>query len=156
MPVAHSVPLQLGWSVVVEYVPGLQSKQPPSLYLPLTHVDEHVCGWLAALLRYSPVGQVLSVHGELSVCTEYLPDPHGAHDESANVVPATRPIPLAHVVDVVCDRHSSPPTLLEYLPAEQGKQLASSATAEPCLRPMPEPHDVMDLGVHAELSLALE
>ena len=102
------------------------------------------------------MGQVLVAHGELSVCAEYFPDPHGAHEVSANVVPATRPIPLAHEMDVVCDRHSSPPTLLEYIPAEQGKHLASSATLEPCVRPKPEPHDVVDLGLQAVMSLALE
>jgi hypothetical protein len=59
------------------YVPDLQSMHPPSLYLPATHAVEHVCGWSAGLLRNSPVGHVLSVHAELSVAVEYLPDPHG-------------------------------------------------------------------------------
>ena len=59
------------------YVPDLQSLHPPSLYFPGTHADEHACGWSAGLLRNCPPVHVLSVHAELSVSVEYLPDPHG-------------------------------------------------------------------------------
>ena len=79
--------------------------QPPSLYFPATHVVVQVCASLAALLRYLPSGQVLSVHGELSVCVEYVPEAHGEQDASTVAVPATNPWPFGHD-GVECGLHA--------------------------------------------------
>ena len=64
------------------------------MYLPATHSAEHACGSLAALLKKCPTRQVLSVHAELSVSVEYLPDPHAAQAVSVEAVPAASPWPM--------------------------------------------------------------
>ena len=110
--------MELGASV---YVPEGQSVQvaPSSvLNLPGTHVLLQTCASSAALPRNFPEGHVLSVHGELSVFTEYLPLLHGAHDTSLFVVPAARPVPLSHG-GFEYPTHASVPSLLEKNPAPQ-------------------------------------
>jgi hypothetical protein len=91
------MPVQLDTSVVVEYCPGLQSMHPPSLYFPATQVVVHTCASSAALERNVPVAHVLSVHAELSVSVEYLPDPQGAQNVSADAVPAASPCPAGQL-----------------------------------------------------------
>ena len=73
---AHAIPPHAVMSGLAENVPGAQSMQPaaaPTLYLnlPATHVETQICASSAALPRYLPLGHELSVHGELSVSTEY-------------------------------------------------------------------------------------
>ena len=68
--------------------------QPSLLYFPGGHVVVvHACGSLDALMRCLPLAHVFSVHAELSVTVEYLPEGQGAHDTSADAVPATDPSP---------------------------------------------------------------
>ena len=86
--------------------------------LPATHVLLQTCTSSAALPRNIPEGQVLSVHGELSVFTEYLPLPQGAHEASVVAVPAARPVPLTHG-GLDSTTHASVPSLLEKNPAPQ-------------------------------------
>ena len=149
VPAAHSDPEQLSWLMPVWYVPGLQSMHPPSLYFPGTHVDEHVCAWSAALLRYFPAAQLLSVHGELSAVTEYLPFSHDAQDASADVVPAETPWPAGHE-GVLCGLHGRASSVLLYLAAAQFAHDASLALVVPSLYPLPLVHDVVALVEHTD------
>ena len=130
LPASHAMPLQRGWSLVVVYWPGRQSWQPPSLYFPATHVEEHVCVWSTALLRYLPVGHVLAVHGELLVSTEYLPLPHGSQNASAVAVPALTPSPVGQG-GVVCELHELASSTVLYVPVAQLEHVASSAVVVP-------------------------
>jgi hypothetical protein len=93
------MPVQLDTSVVVEYWPDLQSMHSRTafLYLPATQAVVHTCASLAALERNVPLTHVLSVHAELSVSVEYLPDPQGAQNVSADAVPAASPCPAGQL-----------------------------------------------------------
>ena len=125
--------MELGASV---YVPEGQSVQvaPSSvLNLPGTHVLLQTCSSLAPLPRNLPVGQVLSLHGELSVSTEYLPLLQGAHEASVIAVPATEPCPLLHG-GFECTVPASVPSLLEKYPSSHGAQ-SESDDAVPSVYP---------------------
>ena len=159
-PMTHSVPLHAIISGLAENVPGAQSVQitvVPLVYLnlPATHVAEQICASSAALPRYLPLGHELSVHGELSVFTEYLPEPQGSHVASAVAVPATDPVPVAHGGDV-CGTQASLPMLTLYVPSPQTAHTASSAVAVPSTKPFPVPHDEMLCSVQGLLSVVVE
>ena len=146
--------MQLLWPASVENVPEGQSEQllPPStLNLPATHVLLQTCSSLTALPRNFPKGHVLSVHGELSVFTEYLPLPQGAHDASVVAVPAATPDPVSHG-GLECTTHASVPSLLEKNPAPHAVQAESSADADPSVYPIPALHLRTVFTLHAVVS----
>ena len=146
--------MELGASV---YVPEGQSVQvaPSSvLNLPGTHVLLQTCASSAALPRNFPEGHVLSVHGELSVFTEYFPLLHGAHEASVVAVPAARPFPLSHG-GLDATSHASVPSLLEKNPAPQLVQVESSSDVVPSAYPCPTRHLSTDLSLQSVASLTL-
>ena len=126
-PATHGVPMHttaLGASVYVPEGQSVQDAPSSVLNLPGTHVLLQICASSAALPRNSPGGHVLSVHGELSVSTEYVPVLHGTHEASVVAVPAERPVPLAHG-GLDSTAHASVPSLLEKNPAPQSAQAES-------------------------------
>ena len=149
--------MQVLWLAVSVYVPEGQSVQdaPPSVAnLPVTHVLPQTCASSAALPRNFPEGHVLSVHGELSVITEYLPLLHGAHEASVVAVPAANPVPVPHG-GLECTTHASVPSLLEKNPGPHGAQTESSAEAVPSVYSWPALHLRTDFGLQGFASLVL-
>jgi len=160
-PMTHSVPPHAIMAGLAENVPGAQSVQPaaapiPYLNLPATHVEEQNCASSAALPRYLPLGHELSVHGELSVSTEYLPEPQALHVASTVAVPATNPLPVAHDGDVCGTQASLPMLPLYAFHRPQISHAASSAVMVPGTKPSPVPHDEMLCGVQGLLSVVVE
>ena len=98
LPVAHAIPLQLTASVLVEYCPDVQSWQPPAFaYLPGTQEDAQTCASFAALAKNVPPAHVFSVHAELFVSVEYVPDVQGTQNASTVDVPAFTPLPAGQL-----------------------------------------------------------
>ena len=156
-PATHGVPMHttaLGASVYVPEGQSVQDAPSSVLNLPGTHVLLQICASSAALPRNSPGGHVLSVHGELSVFTEYLPLPQGAQEVSLITVPASAPVPVSHD-GLECVLHASVPSLLEKNPVLHGTQDESSSVAVPSMYLLPALHVRTDLGLQSVVSSAL-
>ena len=152
LPATQAVPVQLAWPASSENIPGAQTGQPPPTwaYRPGTHAVAHTCGSSAALLRYWPASHVFSAHTEPSAATEYLPAPQGAQVTSVVAVPSVAPCPAGHD-GALCGTHGAPPPLVsEYCDPTHASHFASSASAEPGLRPEPAAHDVTVWAAHAQ------
>ena len=109
-----------------------------------------VFGSSAALLRYWPASHVFSAHTEPSAASEYLPAPQGAQATSVVAVPSVVPCPAGHD-GALCGPHGAPPSLVsEYCDPTHASHFASSASAEPGLRPEPAAHDVTVWAAHAQ------
>ena len=72
-----------------------------------------------------------------------VPVLHTVHVESVDAVPAAYPKPAGHVV-LVCGVHDPVPLVAENVFEKHGVQAASSAVAEPGLKPRPSGQDVIE------------
>ena len=93
-------------------------------------MNAQACASFAALAKYVPSAHVCSVHAELSVSVEYVPDVQGTQNASTVDVPAFTPLPAGQM-GVLWFWHPWASSALLNFPRVQASHVDESAVAAP-------------------------